>query len=1083
MEKVAILKSDGTPVKLNEKFVGLKYDINGFLVEFQHEEKKYKFYKKSDFNKEDQTKRGIETYFDESKYLRYKQYKGGNTPTVDELVKSYTFKFDSYTAGVNDTLDVMLLNFDPPFNYYFKKKNCSFEIKYDSITRAVKKYKHTSTGEVIIPDDARRVDDNKDLNNEPTGLFYAKNFGDIVPNWNIDDEQKSSFSKITTLIAFKINEIVEVLFPKILEAESFSRLNMVLEGTLVESDLTLLEKTIFNLKRNWGYYSMSNSPHRLEFSASFSGLPNYSEFSNYNNGLINFYKKLYVIQDRLLSELPETRLSYLLELLPSNAISIIPFSIRIKKLEEFINQIFLFEHDETLVLRLVYSVTAVEANEFLNFLLKKKNGKRTNFEILFSKMDDKRLSRYPFISIFVKEEPNRKYFANAIYELWKVSEYNFYYFPSGLPDNQDLINTQSYFLTETGSAKLNENCVLTFNTETYSSSILTVISKVYFESSFYGEKIKIKRVFKETFDAGGPKKPKVILTSDFGDFHLFQPISIVGYQGDLEIDLPETSNIPAFLFHYADDFDKLKDFDAGISLVIEIGIELALSYFTGGVSAFKNLRHLKYVTKIKKAMSGALDAGERVLLWRGLGSGSEILSVKAAILSSFNNYLASTTNIQEEAELRQKISNFFLFLTLASAGGAMLSNLKASKAALKVSKAADEVFKEVDRLTANGIVHHLSEDVLDTVKVIKESKLTWSALKLNELSVDYLQLSNKLRNILNINEALGVELIQILSASSKRVISKFNDFPEIIDLFDDLTKISRFKRLAGVYEELFTVGDLQNLAKGKTVVPVNGSTVTNIPVISEKTFTRSATVKGGFLVSDTPFHTMQQVDDMLEYGVIHLGINLEAVNGLIIKSYRCAKQANFTTVKEWLSNYKYFLSEKTPYIFKTSGDLLLFKTQVSQLFKKFGLGDEIIIGGSSLTKTLPPDADFVLYLSSDRYNALVSHCQDTLDRLQGYINRSPNKMLYRSEIKRIQEAINISKNKVKVRKLVLNCLFDFEVLPGKIVIRTFKEDFLRLSSVKNLNIGGVKKKKDFLIFESSQGNRSISLPPEFNVKF
>lgn len=1078
MEKVAILKNDGTPVKLNEKFVGLKYDINGFLVEFQHAKVKYKFYRRSEFNKEDQSRKGIETYYNESQYLKYKQYKGGNTPTIDKLIDSYAFKFAAFTANINDTVDIALLDFNQPFDYYFKKKNCSFVVKYDTTIKGVKRYKHSSTGRVIIPGEAIITEDNRNLNKEATGLFYKKNFGDVVNSWNIDDEKKSSFCEITTLIAFKINEIVEIIFPKILEKASYDRLDMVLAKTLEESSLTLLERTIFNLKKNWGYYSIPNSPHQLEFDATFSGLPNYSEFSNYNNGLINFYKKLYVIQDILLLEPPETRLSYLLELLPSNAISIIPYNIRVKKLESFIDQVFLFEHDESLVLRLVYSFSATEANRILDFLLKKKDGRKTNFEILFRKMDDQRLSRISFVSIFVKEEPNRKYFTNAIYELWKVSKYNFYYFSSGQPDNADLVNSQSYFLTKEGASELQENCVLTFNSESYSSSILTITSKVYFESAFSGNKIKIERVYKEVVDAGGPKKPKIIARNHFGDFHLFQPISLVGYQSDLEIDLPETSNIPAFLFHYVDDFDKLKDFDAGISLVIEIAVELALSYFTGGFSAFKDLRHLKYVTKIKQAMSGALKAEDTVLFWRGIERSSEAFSIPAAIFSSYNTYLASTTNIEEEAKLRQKVSNFFLFLTLASAGSSIVSRSK-------VAKAADEVLKEVGDLTANGLSHQLSKEVLDIVTKIKASKSVWITLKINDLSLSYLRLANKLRSILNINEALATELVQILSTKSERVVRKFNDFPEILDLYDDLTKVARFKRLTGFYEDFFNISDLQNIAKKRNdIILINGSTVKKIPIISEKTLTKAATGDQAYLVSDIPLHTMRQLDELLEHGK-NLGINPEIVNGLIVKSYRSAKQVSFSFVKDWLSNYKRFLDTGVPYIFKTPEDLLLFKREVSELFTKYGLGDEIIIAGSSLTKVDPPDADFVLYLYSDKYNALLSRCQEKLNKLEALVNEFPSisNTFHQLKIKKIQNAINSSKSESGVRKLVLNSMFDFRVESGNLIVTDFKDEFISLSSVKNLRIVGKDKKKDFILFESRQGNRSISLPPEFNLKF
>jgi len=258
---------------------------------------------------------------------------------------------------------------------------------------------------------------------------------------------------------------------------------------------------------------------------------------------------------------------------------------------------------EALVLRIIYSISNADANEFLNFLIKQENGKRTNFEVLYNKMDDGRLARYPFMFL-ADDSPNRMHFVTAVYNLWVHSMYTF------VKPNGDL-NLDSYFFNEgkllysqqsDGSAK---DYTFEFGLiDSYSAQdpqipnltvFLTTWANYQCKKGFEKELIPVEKRLQYTKYYENESGNRVGDSTGQGEkrfetkYHMFFPVTITGHK--LEgVSVPQISGIPIFILYYSQDFKKLQKIDAAISLGIEIGIEAVL-FFTvaGGVTTSEGI--------------------------------------------------------------------------------------------------------------------------------------------------------------------------------------------------------------------------------------------------------------------------------------------------------------------------------------------------------------------------------------------------------------------------------------------------------------------------------------------------------------
>ncbi|HEX8561773.1 MAG TPA: hypothetical protein VF676_02225 [Flavobacterium sp.] len=958
-----------------------------------------------------------------------------------------------------------------------------------------------------LPNYSIKIDISPNLLNHISGRFYTKNFGDKVPTLiaqGIKDPELERLAYTVLNISFKIHWMLE---DQILDNIAIKERNDLVaalrdnyhyfEGDEANSGntynaLSKIDKIIVDIFRQWGVGHIGGVPEYLLPVDIFPDI-NIQQLTTYYETLVNLHNNLFGKEEATLFPPPyspdeniesQRRYKKLLSLISHLSLRILPIEERLSLLDEAIKSFEIFERDskrltEGDVLKIMDSVTGyAEANKLLEYLLETKLDDKvykTKFELLFRKMDDHYF--YHNITIadwFTEHKDNRMAFTFLLYRKWKISKYNFNYVPSSITPNADGLNPESYFLDESvnggnkyyakydvdGNIISGSDPILEFYVEkvdgsgsVYYNPLSTEISYET-EDELNKEKITINKIVSETYSYYSPYGGGVNTidrTEVNGYYHLYQPISLLGYEANLELSIPQAELIPAFLFYYAVDFDELQDIEAGIQFGLEVAVEVGLFFVTGGVSIIADLRYLrylKYVTKINKARTvGGVAAQEAVLFWRGIEAGAEVTAVTGGIFSSYFSFLANTSNNLELKELNERISYFFLALTFASAGKALYSRKRAVKS-------ADDVLDEIERLSTlpTPIPHQVPQNVLDVIQNVGSKLALQTVTNINKIAVDYPQLGAKLTAIKNTNLRLSSQLTEIIIKREAKTKLKFNTNANFLDNFDTLAKVSKFDSLSQFYDDYYRISQAQRAKKNKDIFSEFSD-----------------------LVPGQQLHTMDEVLDMINHGAT-VGVTSKSdLYGLIVKSYRKTKQASSVVVKQWISAYKTFLDTGLPHCFTSVAHFDLFKTQVGDLFSRYKLGDNLTIGGSSLNKIPPPDLDMVLYFDAKKYDALVNHYESVLNELKTYTKKRAITK-YDLDIKSIQDALAKSRNG---DQLDVRCMIDFKIVNGQPKLNRFRSELASSSSFGSLNVTSPKK-YDFNIFKSERGNRAISLPPEFN---
>lgn len=739
MTDIAILR-DGTPVRLSS-FKDIFFDVDGFLIQFTFDSLNpdtYRYHQHYEFKREDRKKPKLSGYYNEKLFLKYIQ----NIEPIPKLEELDKYNFERNLATEGEEITVSTIDFDEPYDYFYNEKKYTFKLKNTLDNKGVRNYLQP------VVENFRTVDTkiNTDgvnpvivLNNQstfPGGYFYKKNLGDFINTWSISNIQKSLIKKAMGKIIFKIREINRDIIPIIATHTSFfKKENDIANGIIDYNDplkgFTDLEKLLFQFKKTWGYYydiplEGLPRPHKDDFEALFSISSTYEDYLSYLSSLQNFYDICYKTKG-LASYPVDDKIEYLLKILSPSALTVIPYDLIIKAIKKYLT-ITLSEEDQRVVVKLVISITPSHANDFLDFLLEKENGEKTNFQAIYDALTDARLERYPFAEWFVDEQPNRMYFAFALYKLWKVSKYDLNYIRPGVvvPDiwpNFKGVDPNNYFYLN--PKEYNEKFFLTFIS---SSEGLIVTSRQSFESEINDKKIDITKIYADvSYIVGGRTRTG---RETFGSFHFYQQISFCGYESNLDLKIPTSATIPAFLFHFIKEYDRLADFDAGISLAINLTTDALLFYFTGGASIFNDLQYLKHTTKIGKALVGGLESTEAVEVWRGIEAGSETFTLTAGSLTHINQYLITTENNEEKRKILEGSQKVFLSLTFLGAGTSLTARAHATREAGKVLDAIEAL--------PSGVSHGLSLEMVDLFTTLKGNKavtLTLFGNKLNNLDL------------------------------------------------------------------------------------------------------------------------------------------------------------------------------------------------------------------------------------------------------------------------------------------------------------------------------------------------------------
>lgn len=780
----AVLTYNGFPVRL----ITDKYSVNnafyadtGFLVDFaitvDGATFEISYFNRSDFNKSD---KGMPGYYIKESFYKYKNGKLTfiALTTENEVGWGYKHYLPTNTAFQNekwslkpaeegDLVKVFRLNPVSPFTFHYLNKEYIFKVKFATGQDFPKAYQTVQdyppvNNDPNSPDYSMVQDFPVDRMNEPTGLFYTINFGEYVTTWsNVNDNIKEVLSRAVSLICWQISWMPDELSKLTVHTlahikDSYDR--KYYQGDSTDYDeLTLADRIVGDLLWQWGYY-YSNIGGVEKFPLTPVLPTQYSEdylnlINQYYNALINFYNGIYY---KTVSELfpddsgdaeerSDRRVAILIKILPGIAVHLLPIALRLEILDKIIEEKEVYEDDdkkinEADVLKILNSFLGYEeANVLLDFLAVIKTGSRTRYEILYKLMDDNRLERYPFVSWFVDDANNRQFYNFLLYEKWKVSKYNTYYVPSGITPNENGLNPQAFFLSAEGAKyyySLNSGSVetppsLEYSFEKVSSSLY---HQIFNEITFEAEKTlvqnlviinqKVSTTYLNYLSTHGDSKSTSV--RKYGNFHIYQPVSLMGYEGNLDFAVPQYIPIPAFLLFYSTDYNKLKTYDAAFSYASEVGMEIALFFATGGIGAIRHLKHLKYVNKIGAAYRGTLPTSEAVIVWRGAEAGTEILSVSAGVLYSTTGLIANSTSNPDTKELMERLGWFFLALSLVSAGGAIYGRQRAVRG-------SESVIEEIDRLSNLGIPHGLSPEVTDVLYTIRNTALVSRTLFRNRL--------------------------------------------------------------------------------------------------------------------------------------------------------------------------------------------------------------------------------------------------------------------------------------------------------------------------------------------------------------
>jgi hypothetical protein len=771
---IAILFKSGIPVNLTSVATNPRYDIEGFLFEFCFANfdgtHRYCYYFKSDFKRNDQKRTDLtDGFYREDMFIKYIQDKDGGLnigiPSISEMIYKYKFDFTDFKNLIteNDSITVSITDFDTPFDYFYNRCNYTFNFEYLPGTQSIKTYSEPILDELSIIDyklkiplgAIKTVVPVNDQSNTPGFYFFSKNLGEYINSLNISSIEKRKLKKITTLIVFKIREIIgnsnnningviDGIIPRIMNASGFTDADLEVIANSTDTNINIddyktdpvnaLKKLIFLIKKSWGYYydPQSTLPNRNVLPPVFTPTSLYTDFEYYYLGLSSFYKTLY---SEPIDNIPNYfKFEMILELLPANALSFISLGIKKSIIESFVKKKYLAEYEKRFLVRLILSIPFSESDAFLDYLSDCNDGIHTNYQAIYYVLGDARIERYHVASSIADEIPTRKQFVFSIYQLWKVSKYNFYYIPNGISPIYENINPNSYFVQNPQEFQTQNILEFTTTTDVTSENI----TKKSFEYSaiFINEKIRITKF--ETVDIynneyiddgfGAPaisnvKVPK--LPEKIGDFHMYHPISLIGMQPSQEIVLPQASFYPAFLFQYIKEFEDIKEFDASVNFAISITAEVALFYMTSGVSSLRYLNYLKNINRIFQATTDAALAGEQILIWHALEGATNALTLSGSILFSYNQYLIQISNNPDEIEKLQKLNNILFLLILSQATGSVIFRYKAVRS-------ADDF---LDTFTSSTIPTDIY-NLLITLRGQKASNILLIRQKIAELELD-----------------------------------------------------------------------------------------------------------------------------------------------------------------------------------------------------------------------------------------------------------------------------------------------------------------------------------------------------------
>ncbi|MFU1857312.1 hypothetical protein ACK8HY_09865 [Sphingobacterium sp. NGMCC 1.201703] len=740
--KLAILYN-GIPIQLpDDQFPSqeLLFDVNGFLEGFTYRttsengEKKtaYRYFANDLFREKDRhaVSNGM-GYFNVADYMEYI----ASTRAVTEIRR---FDHSAFIASPGLEIEIEILDKGEPYKDYYNVANYKFTLEAAPSGTGTANYlkesftKNALVREIRIPTVHQKTLKSYTAENktQPDGYFYAHNFGDKI---SADNAFGSNYwarrKELMTGICLKIYAINKDIFSRLEGLTNLSAWEQFLETAESQQAFETIAapgiaKLVFLMKHSWCHYYDLNADPKYIFKSKPEAIlhtRSNDELSAYLIALDRFYTTLYGFD---LSNYHRYNTAVLLMdilyFLPDTAYLFLDYDLLLNVVKDFLSLKKIDQQQQQVLVKVIIAIAESYGHEteFMEFLLTVDNIGKVNityFEQLYSLLTDARKERYPIVNWFVEEKENKRYFSYAIFKIWKYSKYNWDFYPPPMQQpvtDEDFLSL--YWLSD-GEKYLNKNNTINFiRSQQFQSKddAGKQRQQAYdYKSNLEGIYIDLKlqrtetvyAVIKPTDEFPVKVPPELV---DLGKFHLFQPVILTNYEGNLNLDIPQTLTCPAFIMHFIKEYDEIADYDALIALGINVGADLVLFFAFGGLGSLRYLNYLRYTTQLGRALRGELIATEAVKVWAGLGAGSEAVSVSAGLLAGIGEYLATTDNDIILSQTWKKMQHFFSFLTLASAGASFFSQWRMyslSEDLLNILSIAPTGINEVDAGTTDLI--------------------------------------------------------------------------------------------------------------------------------------------------------------------------------------------------------------------------------------------------------------------------------------------------------------------------------------------------------------------------------------------
>ncbi|WP_294315860.1 hypothetical protein [uncultured Chryseobacterium sp.] len=766
--KGKIIKANGTdvfsPQNAPYSLSNVRLDAEGQLIEFSINnaaandlENSYIYVDKSHYYAETHKENGITGYLKKSYFIKLKN---DATKTYYEINEGDTNSiwFDGHlsSASTGDIFhteqiicDVDASNHSDINTYiYYKYLKQSFKIKDNS---GVEYRDHTTYPQNMDLNEQSPNYNKKELIptdrlNSEEGNFFKTNINDICLS-SISFEAKKSLYKKLTLLCFSIywvkQEVLDIVAIRPL-SEIQTAVN---NGTIFSSNaqqqplFSEIDRVVGQLLIDWGYKNLSSAKKIIPIPSATDEIYNgyYEAFTNYREALDSFYHNLRVKNESGLfpNNDSESRIKVLKDILPSSAWSILPYSFRRNIIDKYIQEDSLKGEAETQCLRIIHSFYLVpaEGEEFLNYLLYKRDGNITNFEKLFHLFDDKTISQVsPVVGFFAREKSNRRSFVYGLYEIWKRTKYDFRYIPPNTTPDSDGVNPNAFFFTPEGLSYYKPDgdkkyfLTLEFSTvdlpPQYAGNSPGIGIKEFVDTAFFvdknlhNEKVHITRAISHKFNSvnqdgaylgNGPASYNI---NEQMYLHLYQPINLLNFkpEEDLKTFLPQDPLVPAFVYYYCNEYDRIKDINAAWSLAIDVTIEVGLFFILGGTSIVKDLRYLGRVTELGKALRNATTAADTVLTFRGAEAGAEIFTLTSGMAWSAANYVQTASNDPATKAAAAKVGFVFFCLSMFGSGATIYGRRQSTSAAYEVL--SDTHFNSMPASVKQVVTHLTNADTV-----------------------------------------------------------------------------------------------------------------------------------------------------------------------------------------------------------------------------------------------------------------------------------------------------------------------------------------------------------------------------------